>query len=44
MGVDTASDVLRRNQITGIAGCCGRAASGHVAPPPATLRPPRRAA
>src|SRR5437899_1725437 len=33
--VASASDVLRRNPITGIAGCCARAASGHdtVAPP-----------
>jgi hypothetical protein len=31
MGVDTASDVLRRNPITGIFGCCARVASGQAA-------------
>jgi len=31
MGVDTASDVLRRIPITGIAGCCARTGSGHAA-------------
>jgi hypothetical protein len=28
--VESASHVLRRNPITGIAGCCARAASGHA--------------
>jgi hypothetical protein len=28
------SDALLRNPITGIAGCCARAASGHAAVPP----------
>jgi len=33
----TASgDLLSRNPITGIAGCCARAASGHPATPPPT--------
>ena len=27
-------DMLRRTPITGIAGCCARAASGHAAAPP----------
>jgi hypothetical protein len=31
--VDTARDVLRRNPITGIVGCCASAASGHTAAP-----------
>src|SRR5947208_938120 len=34
MGVDTASDVVRRNPITGFVGCWARAASGHVAAAP----------
>src|SRR5262249_58289417 len=36
MAVDTASDVLRRNPITGIATSCARAASGHIAAAPPT--------
>src|SRR6266852_113820 len=35
MGVDTASDVLRRNPITGIVGRCACATSGHDAADPA---------
>ena len=31
------ADVLRRNPITGIAGCCARAASGHAAAPPRSV-------
>jgi hypothetical protein len=31
MGVETATDVLRRNPISGIACCCARAASGQAA-------------
>ena len=31
-----AGDELLRNPITGIGGCCARAASGHAAAPPAT--------
>jgi hypothetical protein len=42
MGVDTASDVLRRNPITGIAACCARAASGHTAAPPSSVMNVRR--
>ena len=39
----SASDVLRRNPTTGIAGCCARAASGHAAAaPPRTPRNSRR--
>src|SRR5262249_34060596 len=30
-GAEAAADVLRRNPINGIAGCCARAASGHAA-------------
>src|SRR5262249_4151614 len=37
MGADTASDVLRRNPITGIIGCCARAATGQAAAPPTSL-------
>src|SRR5262249_47521908 len=40
MGVETASDVLRRKPTVGMAGCCARAASGHAAAVP----PCRRAA
>ena len=34
MGVDAASDVLRRKPIAGTACCCARAASGHATAPP----------
>ena len=34
MGAETASDVLRKNPITGTRRCCARAASGHAAAPP----------
>ena len=38
-----SSDVLRRNPITGIAGCCARAASGHAAAaPPSSVMNSRR--
>ena len=38
-----AADVLRKNPITGIAGCCARAASGHVAAaPPSSVMSSRR--
>ena len=33
-GIVSANVVLRRNPITGIAGCCARAASGHAAAAP----------
>src|SRR5262245_16673446 len=42
MGVDTASDVLRRKPITGITACCARAASGHAAAPPSSVMKSRR--
>jgi len=31
-------DWLLRNPITGIAGCCARAASGHAAAPPSVAK------
>jgi hypothetical protein len=34
---EPAADVLRRNPITGIAGCCARAANGHAAAPPSNV-------
>jgi hypothetical protein len=37
-----SGDVLRRNPITGIAGCCARAASGHAAAPPKSAINSRR--
>jgi len=37
--VDPSGDVALRNPITGIAGCCARAASGHAAAPPDELAP-----
>jgi hypothetical protein len=38
--VVTGADKLLRNPITGIAGCCGRAASGHetIAPPSSVMK------
>jgi hypothetical protein len=43
MGVDTASDVLRRNPITGFVGCCARTASAQVAAaPPISVMNSRR--
>ena len=36
------SDTLLRNPITGIAGCCARAASGHAAAPPSSPMNVRR--
>src|SRR5262245_23623652 len=53
-GANDSADALLRNPITGIAGCCARAASGHVAAAPpsrpmnsrrfifAVIRSPRR--
>ena len=35
-------DALLRNPITGIAGCCARAASGHAAAPPSSVMNSRR--
>jgi hypothetical protein len=37
-----SGDVLRRNPITGIAGCCARAASGQAAAPPRSVMNFRR--
>jgi hypothetical protein len=37
-----SGDVLRRNPIIGIAGCCARAASGHAAAPPKSAINSRR--
>ena len=37
-----AGDALLRNPITGIAGCCARAASGHAAAPPSSVMNSRR--
>jgi hypothetical protein len=41
MGVDTASDVLRKNPITGIVGRCACADTGHAAAPPTSPMTPR---
>jgi hypothetical protein len=35
VSANVEADALCRNPITGIAGCCARAASGHAAAPPA---------
>src|SRR5262249_43517890 len=42
MGRYPSSDVLLRNPITGIAGCCARAASGHTAAPATSVMNSRR--
>src|SRR5262245_55694644 len=43
MGRYPSSDVLLRNPITGIVGCCARAASGHAAAaPPSSVMNSRR--
>src|ERR1039458_10557509 len=42
MGLEPVAAVFRRNPIAGIAGCCARAASGHIAAPPKTPRKFRR--
>jgi hypothetical protein len=42
MGRYPSSDVLLRNPITGIAGCCARAASGHAAALPSSVMNERR--
>src|SRR5215468_4753350 len=39
---DSPGDLLLRNPITGIAGCCARAASGHAAAPPNSVMKSRR--
>jgi hypothetical protein len=36
------ADALCKNPITGIAGCCARAASGHAAAPPSSVTKSRR--
>jgi hypothetical protein len=41
-GAESAGVVLRRNPITGIAGCCARAASGNAITPPSMLINSRR--
>jgi hypothetical protein len=40
--MNAADGVLRRKPITGIAGCCARAASGHAAAPPMSAMNSRR--
>ena len=43
MSAASASDALRRNPTTGIAGCCARAANGHATvPPPSSAMNSRR--
>src|SRR5262245_20735573 len=37
-----SNEALLRNPITGIAGCCARAASGHAAAPPSSVMNSRR--
>jgi hypothetical protein len=37
-----SDDLLSRKPITGIAGCCARAASGHAAAPPTRVMNARR--
>ena len=39
---DGSGDPALRNPITGIAGCCARAASGHAAAPPSSVMNSRR--
>src|SRR5262245_2519637 len=42
MGLYPSSDVLLRNPITGVAGCCARAANGHAAALPSNVMNSRR--
>jgi hypothetical protein len=42
MGTYPSGDAPLRNPITGIAGCCARAASGHAAAPPSSVMNSRR--
>ena len=42
MRASVASDLVLRNPMTGIAGCCARAASGHAAAPPNSAKSLRR--
>jgi hypothetical protein len=39
---DPAADVFLMNPITGVPGCCARAASGHAAAPPSSVMNSRR--
>jgi hypothetical protein len=41
-GIASSDDLGSRNPITGIAGCCARAASCHAAPPPRSVMNSRR--